>query len=142
MLEVGNGGMTDTEYRTHFTLWAMMAAPLLIGTDLRTASAATLTILGNRDVIAVDQDPRGAQAARCAQAGGLHVLSRPLANGDFAVALFNETGSTATISTTRVRPGCRTRRPTGCSTCGPRPSAARPERSAPRCRRTRRSSTG
>ncbi|HET9140166.1 NPCBM/NEW2 domain-containing protein [Actinophytocola sp.] len=100
MLEVGNGGMTDTEYRTHFTLWAMMAAPLLIGTDLRTASAATLTILGNRDVIAVDQDTRGAQAREVRSAGGLHVLSRPLAGGDFAVALFNETGSTATISTT------------------------------------------
>ncbi|HEU5471595.1 MAG TPA: NPCBM/NEW2 domain-containing protein [Actinophytocola sp.] len=105
MLEVGNGGMTDTEYRTHFTLWSMMAAPLLIGTDLRTASPSTLAILGNRDVIAIDQDARGVQAREVRSAGGLHVLSRPLAGGDFAVALFNETGSTATITTNPAETG-------------------------------------
>ena len=105
MLEVGNGRMTDTEYRTHFTLWSMMAAPLIIGTDLRTAGAATLAILGNRDVIAVDQDTRGVQAREVRSSGGLHVLSRPLSNGDFAVALFNENASTATISTTPAEAG-------------------------------------
>jgi alpha-galactosidase len=99
MLEVGNGGMTDTEYRTHFTLWSMMAAPLLIGTDLRNASAATLAILGNRDVIAVDQDARGIQAREVRSAGGLHVLSKPLSGNDFAVALFNENSSAAMITT-------------------------------------------
>ncbi|MFL6140546.1 MAG: NPCBM/NEW2 domain-containing protein [Labedaea sp.] len=99
MLEIGNGHMTDTEYRSHFTLWSMMAAPLIIGTDLRNASAATLTILGNRDVIAVDQDTRGVQAREARSSGGLHVLTRPLSNGDFAVALFNENGSTQTITT-------------------------------------------
>jgi alpha-galactosidase len=99
MLEIGNGGMSDIEYRSHFTLWSMMAAPLIIGTDLRTASAATVSILGNRDVVAVDQDTRGVQAREVRSAGGLHVLSRPLASGDFAVALFNENASTATIST-------------------------------------------
>jgi alpha-galactosidase len=62
MLEIGNGGMTDTEYRTHMSMWAMMAAPLLIGTDLRTASPATLAILGNREVIAIDQDRLGCRA--------------------------------------------------------------------------------
>ncbi len=61
MLEVGNGGMTDTEYRTHFSLWAEMAAPLLAGTDLRHMTAATRKILTNRDVIAVDQDRLGVQ---------------------------------------------------------------------------------
>src|SRR3989440_5231501 len=61
MLEVGNGKLSDTEYRSHFSLWAMMAAPLLIGTDLRKASAATFSILENPDVIAVDQDPLGKQ---------------------------------------------------------------------------------
>src|SRR6266508_4118159 len=91
MLEIGNGRMTDTEYRTHFTLWSMMAAPLIIGTDLRNASTATLNILGNRDVIAVDQDARGIQGREVRSSGGLHVLSKPLSNGDFAVALFNET---------------------------------------------------
>ncbi|HEV8556193.1 MAG TPA: NPCBM/NEW2 domain-containing protein [Actinophytocola sp.] len=99
MLEIGNGHMTDTEYRSHFTLWSMMAAPLIIGTDLRNASTATLNILGNRDVIAVDQDTRGVQAREARSSGGLHVLTRPLSNGDFAVALFNENASTATITT-------------------------------------------
>ena len=100
MLEVGNGGMTDTEYRSHFTLWSMMNAPLLIGSDLRTASAATYAILTNRDVIALDQDSLGVQATELSSTNGLHVLTKPLDNGDVAVALFNETGSTATIGTT------------------------------------------
>ncbi|MFD1048843.1 glycoside hydrolase family 27 protein, partial [Kibdelosporangium lantanae] len=62
MLEVGNGGMTDVEYQSHFSLWSIMAAPLLIGTDLRKATPATFAMLSNRDVIAVDQDPLGVQA--------------------------------------------------------------------------------
>ncbi|MFC0437264.1 glycoside hydrolase family 27 protein [Kutzneria buriramensis] len=99
MLEVGNGGMSDTEYRTHFTLWAMMSAPMLIGSDIRKASAATLTILRNSDVIALDQDAKGVQGNEISSANGLHVIRKPLADGDTAVALFNETGSTAKIST-------------------------------------------
>ncbi|WNV92124.1 NPCBM/NEW2 domain-containing protein [Umezawaea sp. Da 62-37] len=105
MLEVGNGGMTDAEYRSHFTLWSMMNAPLLIGADLRTASAATYSILTNRDVIALDQDSLGVQAAEIGNTNGLHVLVKPLDNGDTAVALFNETGSTATIGTTAAAAG-------------------------------------
>jgi alpha-galactosidase len=105
MLEIGNGGMTDTEYRSHFSLWAMMAAPLLVGTDLRSASSATLTILRNRDVIAVDQDALGAPAREVNVTSGRHVLSRPLSGGDYAVALFNETTSTQTISTTAAAAG-------------------------------------
>ncbi|MBG6137660.1 NPCBM/NEW2 domain-containing protein [Longispora fulva] len=105
MLEVGNGGMTDTEYRTHFSLWAVMAAPLLIGSDIRTASAATLAILTNTDVIAVDQDVLGAQATVVSSSAGLVVYSKPLANGDRAVALLNETGASATVSTTAAAVG-------------------------------------
>jgi alpha-galactosidase len=105
MLEVGNGGMTDTEYRTHFSLWAMMSAPLLIGSDIRNPSAATLNILRNTDVIALDQDPLGRQATIVSASGGLVVYSKPLSNGDFAVALLNETGSTATVSTTTAAIG-------------------------------------
>ncbi|HWO67065.1 MAG TPA: NPCBM/NEW2 domain-containing protein [Umezawaea sp.] len=105
MLEVGNGGMTDTEYRSHFTLWSMMNAPLLIGADLRTASDATYSILTNRDVIALDQDGLGVQATEIANANGLHVLTKPLDNGDVAVALFNENGSAATIGTTAAAAG-------------------------------------
>ncbi|MEV6107938.1 CBM35 domain-containing protein [Streptomyces sp. NPDC051940] len=105
MLEVGNGGMTATEYRTHFSLWAMMAAPLLIGSDIRSASATTLSILKNTDVIALDQDPLGRQATIVSSAGGLVVYSKPLANGDRAVALLNETSATATVSTSASAAG-------------------------------------
>ncbi|MFD8497527.1 carbohydrate-binding protein [Amycolatopsis sp. NPDC059657] len=100
MLEVGNGGMTPTEYRTHFSLWAVMAAPLLIGSDLRKVNDDTFKILENKDVIDVDQDKLGKQATITSNSGGLVVYNKVLANGDHAVALSNETGATATISTT------------------------------------------
>jgi alpha-galactosidase len=98
MLEVGNGGMTATEYRTHMGMWAMMAAPLIIGTDLRDASAEALAILGNRDVIAIDQDPLGRQATVVSDRDGLMVLDKPLADGDRAIALYNSTDELATVS--------------------------------------------
>ncbi|WP_285743616.1 carbohydrate-binding protein [Lentzea sp. NBRC 105346] len=100
MLEVGNGGMTATEYRTHFSLWAIMSAPLLIGADLRKVNDDTFTILKNTDVIAVDQDPLGRQGTVISSSNGLVVYSKVLANGDRAVALSNETTATATIGTT------------------------------------------
>lgn len=100
MLEVGNGGMSDAEYRTHFSLWAEMAAPLLIGSDLRTASQATLDILTNGDVIAVDQDSLGRQGTVASSSGGQVVMSKPLADGGRAVTLTNENASAATVSTT------------------------------------------
>ncbi|MFE9883197.1 NPCBM/NEW2 domain-containing protein [Streptomyces sp. NPDC005784] len=100
MLEVGNGGMTDTEYRTHFSLWSEMAAPLLIGSDLRTASPATLAILKNTDVIAVDQDSLGKQGTVVSGSGGLVVMSKPLADGGRSVTLTNENASAQTVSTT------------------------------------------
>ncbi|MFL4946080.1 NPCBM/NEW2 domain-containing protein [Streptomyces sp. MMS24-I31] len=100
MLEVGNGGMTDTEYRTHFSLWAQMAAPLLIGSDLRNVSSATLNILRNTDVIAVDQDALGRQGTVVSSSGGLVVMSRPLADGGRSVTLTNENTTAKTVSTT------------------------------------------
>ncbi len=105
MLEVGNGGMTDTEYRSHFGLWAIMAAPLLIGTDLRKASQATFDILENREVIAVDQDPLGVQGKLVKSAGGLNVLVKPLQNGDKAVLLFNEGETTGRAVTSAAELG-------------------------------------
>jgi alpha-galactosidase len=81
MLEVGNGGMSLEEYTTHMTLWAMSAAPLLMGHDLRQTPPAMLRLLENRDVIAVDQDVKGVQ--------GKAVRSKPLADGSVALALFN-----------------------------------------------------
>ena len=97
MLEVGNGGMTDTEYRSHFSLWAIMAAPLLIGTDLRTIKPDALQILLNKEVIAVDQDPLGVQGKQVSDANGIHVIVKPLKDGSRAVAVFNETGATRPV---------------------------------------------
>jgi alpha-galactosidase len=99
MLEVGNGGMTDTEYRTHFSLWSVMAAPLLIGTDLRKASQATFDILDDKEVIAVDQDPLGKQGAVVSSAGGRWVVAKEMKDGSRAVALFNESGTAQRIAT-------------------------------------------
>ena len=89
MLEIGNGGMTEDEYKVHMTLWAMLAAPLLAGNDLRDMSPAILAILINRDVIAVDQDKEGKQGRRVSKSGEQEVWARPLSGGEEAVALFN-----------------------------------------------------
>ncbi|WP_171991054.1 NPCBM/NEW2 domain-containing protein [Streptomyces sp. JHA26] len=99
MLEVGNGGMTATEYRTHFSMWSVMAAPLLIGTDLRKASDETFEILGNREVIAVDQDPLGKQGTVVSSEGGRWVVAKEMRDGSRAVALFNESDSPQRITT-------------------------------------------
>ena len=98
MLEIGNGGMSDAEYRTHMSLWAMLAAPLLAGNDLRDMSPATLAILTNRDVIAVDQDALGKQGTRVSQHGDVEVWARPLADGSRAVAVFNRGSETARVT--------------------------------------------
>ncbi|SDN61428.1 glycoside hydrolase family 27 protein [Allokutzneria albata] len=105
MLEVGNGGMTPTEYRSHFSLWAVMAAPLLIGSDLRKVSAENFQTLLNTDVIAVNQDRKGVQGKQVKASGGLYVIVKPLADGDAAVALFNENTDTRTIGTTAAEIG-------------------------------------
>ncbi len=105
MLEVGNLGMTTTEYRTQFSLWAEMAAPLIAGNNVMAMSATTRSILTNTAVIAVDQDPLGKQGRPLASKGGHWVLAKPLKNGDCAVVLFNQSGTPATISTTAARVG-------------------------------------
>ncbi|BFV59659.1 ricin-type beta-trefoil lectin domain protein [Kitasatospora sp. CMC57] len=105
MLEIGNGPLTDVENRSHFSLWSQMAAPLIAGTNIASASPATLATLTNARVIAVDQDPLGKQGTLVSSNGGLDVLAKPLANGDVSVVLFNETGSTATISTSAAAIG-------------------------------------
>ena len=105
MLEVGNGGMSETEYRSHFTLWAMMAAPLLIGTDLRTIKRQFLDILLNKEVIAVDQDPLGIQGRRISENQGIHVMVKPLQNQELAVALFNESGAAKPVKVTSAELG-------------------------------------
>ena len=90
MLEVGNGGMTDTEYQTHLSLWALMAAPLIAGNDLRTMSTATRDILTNAEVIAINQDVYGQQGRRVWVNGNLSVWSKQLSDSnERAVILFN-----------------------------------------------------
>jgi alpha-galactosidase len=89
MLEVGNGAMSEDEYKTHMSLWSMLAAPLLAGNDLRSMSPAILAILTNREVIAVDQDKDGQQGKRIWQSGDQEIWTRPLSGGALAVALFN-----------------------------------------------------
>lgn len=99
MLEVGNGGLTDVQYRSHFSLWAMMAAPLIAGNDVANMSPETRAILLNRDVIAVNQDPLGKQGHRIAKNGDLEVWSKPMSDGGRAVLLFNRSTKTARIGT-------------------------------------------
>ncbi|GGB14432.1 glycoside hydrolase family 27 protein [Puia dinghuensis] len=89
MLEVGNGGLTPEEDKSHFTLWCMLAAPLMTGNDLRSMSETTKAILTNRDVIAIDQDPLGRQGYEVAFNHDLEVFIKPLSGGDTAVCLFN-----------------------------------------------------
>jgi alpha-galactosidase len=89
MLEVGNGSMTTTEYRTHFSLWAIMAAPLIAGNDLRSMTPEIRDILTNKEVIAIDQDPLGRQGRRVWKDGDLEVWAKQLKDGDRAVILLN-----------------------------------------------------
>jgi alpha-galactosidase len=96
MLEVGNGGMTMEEYRTHMSLWAILAAPLLAGNDLSTMTPETVALLTNRDVIAVDQDAMGKQGDRVSAEGPIEVWLRPLADGSKAVGIFNRHPSAMT----------------------------------------------
>jgi alpha-galactosidase len=91
ILMVGLGGLSTEEYRTHFGIWSMAAAPLLAGNDIRDMSADTLELLTNREVIAVDQDPLGIAGHRIRSGGGEDVWARPLRDGDRAVLLVNRT---------------------------------------------------
>ncbi|MBV8905260.1 MAG: glycoside hydrolase family 27 protein, partial [Acidobacteriia bacterium] len=98
MLEIGNGGMSDTEYRTHMSLWSLLAAPLLAGNDLRDVAAPILGILTNQEVIAVDQDELGKQGVRVAKNGETEVWVKPLSDGAKAAGLFNRSADTARIT--------------------------------------------
>jgi len=89
MLEVGNGKMSADEYRTHMSLWALLAAPLIAGNDLSKMTDETKGILMNRAVIAIDQDSLGKEGDRVRADGPQEVWSKPLAGGALAVGLFN-----------------------------------------------------
>ncbi|PYU79422.1 MAG: alpha-galactosidase, partial [Acidobacteria bacterium] len=89
MLEVGNGGMNDDEYRTHMSLWAILAAPLIAGNDLSKMTPYNVELLTNREVLAVDQDPLDRQGYRIAQEGPFEVWMKPMGDGSKVVGLFN-----------------------------------------------------
>lgn len=105
MLEVGNGGMTTNEYTAHFSLWSLLNAPLLLGNDLRTLSTATLGIIRNAEVIAVNQDWGGSQGRRVRDLGETEVWAKPMSDGSMAVVLLNRSSATATISTSAAELG-------------------------------------
>lgn len=98
MLEVGNGGMTQDEYRTHMTLWAILAAPLLAGNDLSKMTPETLAMLTNKEVIAVDQDSLGKEGDRVWAEGPSEIWAKPLSGGAKAVGLFNRAETARPIS--------------------------------------------
>jgi len=98
MLEVGNGGMTNDEYRVHFSMWALFSAPLLAGNDLEHMTPEVREILLNKDVIAIDQDPMGIQGHRVQKSGDLEVWSKQLGDGGRAVVLLNRSAKPATIA--------------------------------------------
>jgi alpha-galactosidase len=95
MLEVGNGGMTQEEYRAHFSMWALFSAPLLAGNDISNMTAGTKEILLNKEVIAIDQDPLGRQGRRVKKTGDQEIWSKQLQDGSRAVVLLNR-GPSAT----------------------------------------------
>ena len=98
MLEVGNGGMTDSEYRAHFSLWAVLAAPLMAGNDIAKMTDATKAILLNKEVIAVDQDPAGLEGRRVRKDGDFEIWVKQLNDGGRAVALLNRSGGAKDMS--------------------------------------------
>jgi alpha-galactosidase len=100
MLEVGNGGLNAAETRAHFSLWALFAAPLIAGNDVRSMTAETRAVLTNREVIAVNQDPLGMQGRRVRDEGAKEVWMKPLADGSRAVILLNRGSEAGEVYTT------------------------------------------
>ena len=88
MMEVGNG-MTDAEDRSHFAMWCMLASPLIMGNDLRTASQETLKTLANKEVIAVNQDKLGIQGFRFSNENNMEIWLKPLDNNQWAMTFVN-----------------------------------------------------
>jgi alpha-galactosidase len=105
LLLTGTGLLTVPQERSQFSLWSMMAAPLLVSTDVRKMSPATASILTNREVIAVDQDPAGLQGARIVNRGRRQVWLRRLADGSYAVLFFNAGSRATTITVSAARAG-------------------------------------
>jgi alpha-galactosidase len=107
MLEIGNGKMTEDEYRTHMSLWVILAAPLLAGNDLSKMTNADKNLLMNKDAIAIDQDALGKQGDRLYESGDLDVWTKPLSGGRVAVGLFNRSWSVRDVSVDLAEIGFR-----------------------------------
>ena len=106
MLEVGNGGMSVTEYQSHFSLWCILAAPLIAGNDLAHMTPEIGNILMNKELIAVDQDPLGTEGTRVRKNGDKEIWVRPLQDGSRAVVLFNRGAAETEISVNWEDVGC------------------------------------
>ena len=100
--QVGNGKMSNTEYITHFSLWCLMKAPLLIGCDIRSISAETMNILTNHDAIAVNQDSLGVQGHKVRSDGNLEIWAGPLNDGSMAAILLNRGTTKAEVTITNA----------------------------------------
>ncbi|HEY3829749.1 MAG TPA: glycoside hydrolase family 27 protein [Solirubrobacteraceae bacterium] len=98
-------GMSAAQFRSQFSMWAMLAAPLMISADLISLSSASATTVSNKEAIAIDQDPAGLQARLLASSGNGEVWVKPLSNGSRAVALLNRGSSTLRIATTTAAIG-------------------------------------
>ncbi|CUW31645.1 glycoside hydrolase family 27 protein [Streptomyces reticuli] len=105
MLVVGRPGLSLTESRSHFALWALLSAPLMAGNDIRTMSADVSAILRNPRLLAVNQDALGAGGRRVRDDGDTEVFAKRLSDGSVAVGLFNRGSSTATITATAAQVG-------------------------------------
>ena len=97
MLEVGNNGLSYEEQRSQMTMWSIMAAPIMISSDIRKMSNETKELYLNKDMIAINQDSLGVQGHRISDKNGKQVWTKPLQNGDLAVALLNNNSSTQTV---------------------------------------------
>ena len=97
MLEVGNKGLSYEEQRSQMTMWSIMAAPIMISSDVRNMSNETKELYLNKDMIAINQDSLGVQGHRISDKNGKQVWTKPLQNGDLAVALLNNNSSTQTV---------------------------------------------
>jgi alpha-galactosidase len=98
MLEIGNGKMTEDEYKTHMSLWVLLASPLLAGNDLSKMTETDKSILMNKEAIAIDQDSLGKQGDRLYESADLDVWTKPLSGGRVAVGLFNRSWSVRDVS--------------------------------------------
>lgn len=94
----GNKGCTDTEYKSHFSLWCMLAAPLIVNLDVRDMNEPTKNILLNKEMIAIDQDKLGKQASRIIDQDSINVFLKPLNNNEWAICFLNRSSKTKSIN--------------------------------------------